>query len=107
MRTDWQLSPLRTAFLESKVDLVWRQLLARLREHGWLPAEWRRIMRCALFCCPTLVMDLRAGGGDHTPVTSAIGLAVAIMMGSEPEGATDALSAALDSVDPVLSQPSR
>jgi hypothetical protein len=49
-------------------------------------------------------MDLRAGGGaDHTPVTSAIGLAVAIMMGSEPETGADALSAALDSVDPRAS----
>jgi len=50
-------------------------------------------------------MDLRAGGSaDHTPVTSAIGLAVAMTMGSEPEGATDALSAALDSIDPALSR---
>ena len=46
-------------------------------------------------------MDLRAGGSaDHTPITSAIGLAVAIMMGSEPETGADPLSAALDSVDP-------
>ncbi len=101
LTTDWQLSPLRTAFLESKAALVWRPLLAALQERNWLPAEWRRIVRCALFCCPTLVMDLRAGGGaDHTPNTSAIGLAVAMMMGSEPETGADPLSAALDSIDP-------
>ena len=100
-RTDWQLSPLRKEFLVAKAALVWQPLLAALQERGWLPADWRRIVRCALFCCPTLVMDLRAGGGaDHTPVTSAIGLAVAIMMGSEPEAGVDPLSAALDSVDP-------
>lgn len=99
--TDWQLSPLRKEFLAAKAALVWQPLLAALQGRGWLPAEWRRIVRCALFCCPTLVMDLRAGGGaDHTPVTSAIGLALAIMMGSEPETAADPLSAALDSVDP-------
>jgi len=101
VRMDWRLSPLRTAFLESKAALVWRPLLAAQRKRGWLPAEWRRIVRCALFCCPTLVMDLRAGGGaDHTPVTSAIGLAIAIMMGSEPQTGADPLSAALDAVDP-------
>ncbi len=99
--TDWQLSPLRKEFLAAKAALIWQPLLAALQGRGWLPAEWRRIVRCALFCCPTLVMDLRAGGGaDHTPVTSAIGLALAIMMGSEPETAADPLSAALDSVDP-------
>ncbi len=102
LTTDWQLSPLRTAFLESKAALVWRPLLAAQRERGWLPAEWRRIVRCALFCCPTLVMDLRAGGSaDHTPVTSAIGLGVAMMAGSEPEGA-DAISRFLDGIDPAL-----
>jgi hypothetical protein len=101
VRTDWQLSPLRTAFLESKAALVWQPLLAALQERGWLPADWRRIVRCALFCCPTLVMDLRAGGGaDHTPTTSAIGLAVAVIMGSEPQTGRDALSAFLDSVEP-------
>jgi len=100
MRMDWQLSPLRTAFLESKIAQVWQPLLAALQKRGRLPGEWRRIVRCALFCCPTLVMDLRAGGGaDHTPITSAIGLAVALMMGSEPEGGDDALSAALDSME--------
>jgi hypothetical protein len=101
IRTDWQLSPLRKEFLAAKAALVWQPLLAALQRCGWLPAEWRRVVRCALFCCPTLVMDLRAGGGaDHTLVTSAIGLAVAIMMGGEPETGADPLSAALDSIDP-------
>jgi Ser/Thr protein kinase RdoA (MazF antagonist) len=99
--TDWRLSPLRAAFLESKAERVWRPLLAELAVRGWLPPDWRRILRCALFCCPTLVMDLRAGGSaDHTPVTSAIGLAVAITMGSEPDGADDPLSRMLDLIAP-------
>ncbi|MGH6962478.1 MAG: hypothetical protein ACREE7_18520 [Dongiaceae bacterium] len=98
---DWRLSPLRRAFLESKAALVWRPLLAALAARGLLPAEWRRIVRCALFCCPTLVMDLRAGGGaDHTPVSSALGLAIAIMAGSEP-GAPDIVSEFLDAIDPA------
>lgn len=101
VETDWRLSPLRESFLESKATLVWRLLLAELSRRGWLPAEWRRIVRCALFCCPTLVMDLRAGGGaDHTLTTSAIGLAVSVMVGSEPDG-EDAVSRFLDAVDPA------
>jgi hypothetical protein len=101
VRTDWQLSPLRSEFLECKAVLVWKPLLATLREHNSLPQDWRRIVRCALFCCPTLVMDLRAGGSaDHTPTTSAIGLAVAVMMGSEPEAGGDALACFLDSIEP-------
>ncbi len=97
---DWQLSPLRRAFLESKAALVWRPLLAELRQRGLLPADWRRILRCALFCCPTLVMDLRAGGGaDHTPVSSTLGFAIAVMAGSEP-AASDIVSEFLDAIDP-------
>ncbi|HUL09352.1 MAG TPA: hypothetical protein VLV76_23675 [Candidatus Acidoferrum sp.] len=108
VRTDWQLSPLRSEFLACKAALVWQPLLAALQARGWLPADWRRIVRCALFCCPTLVMDLRAGGGaDHTPVTSAIGFAVAVMMGSEPKDGSDTLSAALDSIEPAVSRPPR
>jgi Ser/Thr protein kinase RdoA (MazF antagonist) len=99
--TDWRLSPLRIAFLESKAELVWRPLLAELAFRGWLPADWRRILRCALFCCPTLVMDLRAGSSaGHTPITSAIGLAMAMITGSEPEGADDPLSTVLDAIAP-------
>ena len=64
---DWRLSDLRTAFLDSKFRQVWRPLLTELKRRGQLPANWRRIIRCALFCCPTLVMNLRAGAGDHNP----------------------------------------
>jgi hypothetical protein len=96
---DWSLPALRSAFLESKFDLVWRPLLAELKRRGQLPANWRRVLRCALFCCPTLVMNLRAGAGDHNPVSSAIGLSAAIMTGSEPEAGGDGLSRLLDSIN--------
>jgi hypothetical protein len=99
---DWRLSPLRAAFLESKGRHVWRPLLAELRRRGLLPAEWRRYLRLALFCCPTLVMDLRAGGaGGHNPITSAIGLATAVMAGSEPVGGGDIVAGFLDAIAPA------
>jgi hypothetical protein len=96
---DWRLSELRTAFLESKFDRVWRPLLAELKRRNQLPTQWRNILRSALFCCPTLVMNLRAGAGDHNPVSSAIGLSVAVMVGSEPETG-DPLSFLLDGINP-------
>lgn len=81
---DWQLTPLRAAFLDSKGENYWRPLLAALRDKGWLPGNWQRVVRLAMFCCPTLVLDLRAGGGSgHTPLTSSLGLALAVMLGSE------------------------
>lgn len=81
---DWALTPLREAFLASKGELYWTPLLAALKEKGMLPANWQQIIRLALFCCPTLVMNLRAGSGsNHNPVSSAIGLSVAVMLGCE------------------------
>jgi hypothetical protein len=110
IETDWKLSPLRQAFLAAKRDLLWRPLLAEMQARGALPADWRRRVKLALFCCPTLVMNLRAGAGSHNPVSSAIGLGIAVMMGSAPkDGAAqdqgDVLSAFLDSIEPIGSRP--
>ncbi|HEY4162649.1 MAG TPA: hypothetical protein VGM59_06250 [Dongiaceae bacterium] len=101
IETDYGLSPLRQAFLDGKSDLLWRPLLAELRKRGLLPNNWRRLLKLALFCCPTLVMNLRAGAGMHNPVSSAIGLAVAAMMGGEPERDGDPLSRFLDAIAPA------
>jgi hypothetical protein len=104
VETDWAMSPLRKAFLASNAERVWRPLLAALRDRHMLPSDWRETLRAALFCCPSLVMELRAGGsGGHNPVSSAIGLGVAVALGSEPETpAGDAVSAFLDAIDPQM-----
>jgi hypothetical protein len=104
--SDWALSPLRTAFLERKAELLWKPLLAGLQARGGLPRDWRRLVKLALFCCPTLVMNLRSGAGAHNPVSSAIGLGIAVMMGSAPkEGAGDALCRFFDAIEPIGSSP--
>ncbi|WP_434462931.1 hypothetical protein ACMV5L_11215 [Serratia plymuthica] len=98
---DWQLTPLRAAFLQDKGALYWRPLLSELTTRGWLPHNWRRLMRLALFCCPTLVLDLRAGGGSgHTPESSALGFAIAMMLGSEPVDGKDVASRWFTAIDP-------
>ncbi len=97
--TDWDLTPVRRDLLRVKAEKAWRPLLQMLKDRGLLPADWRTVVRLALFLCPTLVMNLRAGSGRHNPVSSAIGFASAIRVGSEPEG-TDMLTAFFDSITP-------
>jgi hypothetical protein len=93
---------LRAAFLDIKASSLWAPLLLRLRERGLLSDRWRETLRAALFCCPALVMDLCAGGaGGHTPESSALGLAVAVMVGSEPGlGSANRMSKFLDDITP-------
>lgn len=99
--TDWALSPVRENLLELKAHEVWAPLLRRLKDRAMLPQDWRQVIRLALFLCPTLVMNLRAGAGQHNPVSSLIGFANAIRAGSEPEaGGTDTMSRFFDSVAP-------
>ncbi|MBL9116034.1 MAG: hypothetical protein JNJ83_13590 [Verrucomicrobiaceae bacterium] len=79
---DWKLNALRAEFLATKVTHVWKPLLAEIKAQGLLPADWERYIRLALFCCPTLVMNLRAGADRHNPVSSVVGLSIAMMCGS-------------------------
>jgi hypothetical protein len=98
--TDWSLTAVRRALLAAKADLIWQPLLSTLAARGLLPADWREVIRLALFLCPTLVMNLRAGAATHTETSSAIALAVAVMVGSEPEDGEDEMTAFLETIAP-------
>jgi hypothetical protein len=78
---------------------VWAPLLAELARRGELPPDWRATVRAALFCCPLLVTNLLAPGRIE-PVRY-LGLARAVMVGSEPATASDELSRFLDSITPA------
>jgi hypothetical protein len=97
---DWQLSALRQAFLASKAEHYWRPLLKFMRQQGVLPHDWQAILRCGLFCCPTLVMPLLAGLSNHNPTSSAVGWSVAIMLGSGAEDGSDLLGDWLLNITP-------
>jgi hypothetical protein len=56
-----------------------------------LPDDWEAMMRSALFCCPTLVMS-QLPGPERPASVSLLGFAVAVMSGSTPEDASDAVS---------------
>ncbi len=86
---NWHLSPLRELFLLHKTNEVWRPLMFALNTRNLLPVDWVRILRCALFCCPTLVTNLLAntpasGTAVRSPEMSALAFAISIMAGSQP-----------------------
>jgi hypothetical protein len=97
---DWSLTPVRRALFAAKADLIWKPLLSTLAARGLLPADWREVIRLALFLCPTLVMNLRAGAATHTETSSTIAFAVAVMVGSEPENSEDEMTAFLERIAP-------
>lgn len=89
--TDWHLNRVRRALLDIKMRHFWAPWLTTLNARDLLPADWEDVIRLSLFLCPTLVMSLRAGDGaeTHNPVSSAIGLSVALAAGSRPVDGRD------------------
>ena len=98
--TDWSPGPLREGLLAAKADRYWRPWLATLAARGLLPGGWEEVMRLALFLCPTLVMNLRAGADRHTPQSSALGLFVAIMAATRPIAGADRMTAFFERIRP-------
>jgi hypothetical protein len=107
LETDWDLSAVRAKLLDVKADNVWRPLLSALDARCMLPEDWRRVIRLALFLCPTLVMNIRAGASTHNPTSSLIAIAAAVMVGSELETGDDRMSRFLERVDPAIALVSR
>lgn len=101
VRHDYALSSLREQFLVSKAELNWRPLLSEMAARNTLPSDWERIVRRALFCCPTLVHELRAGGPTgHSATSAAIGWSVAVAAGSAPTVGHDVFTAFFADVTP-------
>lgn len=100
--TNWQPTPARLALLEAKAETFWKPWLAHLGCQGLLPADWEEIVRAGLFLSPTLVMNLNAGeGGDrHNPISSAIGLGIALSAASRPVAGEDMFTRFFAAVHP-------
>jgi hypothetical protein len=92
----------RKALLVTKARHFWKPWLAHLALKDMLPSDWEDVIRIGLFLCPTLVMNLNAGEGAerHYPVSSAIGIAVALAAGSAPMSGRDIFTDFFDSVRP-------
>jgi hypothetical protein len=93
------ISDLRRQILDSVAELAWAPLLAALAQRGELPANWREIVRAALFCCPLLVTNLLSPARPAD--VRLLGLAQAVLAGSEPDDGTDPLTEMLDAVTPA------
>jgi hypothetical protein len=78
---NYTLHPVRSMFLESKVQRVLTPLLYELNAKNDLIANWQTLLRAALFCCPFLTMNL----ADRTYFPWQIGLlgiCLAVEMGA-------------------------
>lgn len=98
--TDWRSSPVRLALLETKADTFWKPWLAHLAARDLLPEDWEDVIRLGLFLSPTLVMNLTANADCHNPVSSAIGLSVALAAASPPEDGADVITKFFDRIRP-------
>ncbi|TDE34365.1 hypothetical protein [Antarcticimicrobium sediminis] len=100
--TDWALSTVRRALLETKARRFWKPWLAHLADRELLPTDWEEVLRIGLFLSPMLVMNLNAGeaGNRHNPTSSAIGLAVALAAGSAPVQGQDMFTEFFDQIRP-------
>jgi hypothetical protein len=94
------LSPLRQCVLDSIVERSWIPLLQELRNQDLLDPQWRSVVRAGLFLCPLLVMNLL--GESRSPALRHVGLARAVMMGSEPAEGHDAVSEMLDKMQAAV-----
>lgn len=100
INTDWDLSPVRIALLNEKIEAFWKPFLAHLLDKGMLPKTWQEIMRSALAMCPALVMDLRAGAGQHNPTSSAIGFFMVGLAGAPPRAGPNRFTDFFDKINP-------
>lgn len=88
------INPMRQQILDSIAQYSWLPLLTELHDRRLLPANWRSIVRSALFLCPFLVTNLVSS--DRSELMRTIGLAHAVAAGSEPTNGTDPLTDMLD-----------
>ncbi|MDP0929276.1 hypothetical protein Q0601_18995 [Paracoccus onubensis] len=100
--TDWQPSRVRLRLLDAKAMYFWKPWLRTLSDKGMLPDDWQDVIRIGLFLSPTLVMSLVAGpdGDRHNPLSSAIGLSVALAAGSNPISGSDLFTSFFQKITP-------
>jgi hypothetical protein len=99
-------SALRMAFLKAKVENVVRPTIDLLQSHKLLDSEWQTYLRCALFCCPLLTVNLCAESVPDGPLAERyelpvklLGLSIAVEVAS---GQHKGISDARDLIDQIF-----
>ena len=92
---DYQVHPVRSMFLRSKVENVLLPLLAELTARDWIRPDWRTRMKAALMCCPLLTIKL-ADPRTLPPEIAFLGLASAVEMGADNQETRSLIDQVLD-----------
>lgn len=90
-------SPIRQKLLELQANVVWRPLIAELRERKLLSPDWREYIRKALFCCPFLVYNL-LDRKKYSPTATLLALSKCVELGSSADKKT-AIDIFLESIE--------
>jgi len=83
---NYELTPVRQAILQTKMEHLLSPLQAWLREQDALPANWFEVMTLALMCCPLLTVNLLDQERMPTAI-SWLGLSQAMQIGNLVIGA--------------------
>ncbi|MDX2075098.1 MAG: phosphotransferase [bacterium] len=97
----YPLWSVRMMFLESKFERVLIPTIKMAKERGFLPDDWQKILRLALFCCPFLTLNL-ADANRFPPEISLLGLAMSVEMGGMSDKNNDVLADWLNKAQSVL-----
>lgn len=97
---DFCLTPVRKAFLCSKIDHLLKPLLIELKRNNML-SDWRNCLKSALFCCPFLTMNL-ADTNRFPPSITLLGLVHAMELGSIASEEHNLLNIELDKLEKEL-----
>jgi hypothetical protein len=95
---NYKLNKLRWMFLESLVVRTLIPILQHIKSAGALPANWRVILKSALFCCPFLTLDLKR----FPPEIALLGLTMAVQMGAESSGVRSVIDRVLDRIEAAI-----
>jgi hypothetical protein len=98
---NYELHPVREMFLQSKLKNIVLPLFKKLFNEQRLPANWRIILKSALFCCPFLTMNL-ADPNKFPSEIALLGLAMSVEMGSESKRVRSRVDLILDEIENEL-----
>lgn len=98
---NYHLHPSRHMFLKSKITHTLIPIVQELKRRGLLREDWRRYIKCGLFCCPFLTMNL-TDSHKFPPEIALLGLTMSIQMGAESHGERSLIDSALDEVESSL-----
>lgn len=77
----YELTPVRQAILQVKIQHLLTPLIAHLRSQNALPDDWLEFVQLALMCCPLLTVNLLDAQRMPAAITW-LGLSQAIQMGN-------------------------